>query len=194
MSELKDSILEIPKLIKALKEKFSTEAPKAKTLVAGEKTFSYTGEELILGSEVMEGDKPCPDGEYTTEMFVFTVKDGKVIDIKVKEEKPVEQDYSKVIAELTAEMKKEAEAVASNNKTYFDSEIKKIQESFTAEITGIKAASAEQTKSLKDIVTLVETLSNAPAFKSDFKKKDGAPATTKSLMEQAADLSKKVFK
>lgn len=200
MSDLKDAINEIPKLVKALKEKFASEKPVATEVKVGDRTFSYSAAEFGLGVEVMEGDKVCPDGEYETEFGKFTVKDGKVIDFQKKEEEKKED--KKDTPDFAAEMKAQKEAFekqAADNKAYFEKEISAIKESFTTEIKGIRAesqtAAEKNTTAFKDIITLIEKIAESPVEKSNFKKKDGAPAPVgKSLMEQAAELSKQVFK
>ena len=191
---LKETILELPAALLAVKNalkenalKFSDKMKMAKTTDG--KELHYDGE-LKTGIDifVMEGTekKAAPDGEYQVELSKLTVKGGKIIDVKTEE--PV------AAVDYAAQMKAQ--------KADFDSQLQTAIDGFKKEISDIKAANKAQfegqNKILQETFDLITAMSKLPQMESQFKKRDGAAgageATKKNVFEEAAELSKRVFK
>src|SRR4051812_22899527 len=87
LKDLKQAILEIPKLVESLrKQKLASEKPRAAEVKTVDgKLLYYEGDALQTGISIMiaEGEekKMCPDGEYVTDTLKITVKYGKVIHV-----------------------------------------------------------------------------------------------------------------
>lgn len=53
--------------------------------------LSYVGDDLEVGMEVLLNDEIAPDGDYEVDNMTIRVADGKVAEIILKEETPVEE-------------------------------------------------------------------------------------------------------
>lgn len=189
--ELKDSVKEIPALVKGFKklgetiESYFSGKQKFSEIKIGEKTFTYSGD-FSIGAEI----KDCPDGEYETEFGKATVKDGKVIDLKKEEP---------AVIESPAEMKAEFVKKFSEQKEAFEKLLNGFKEAFDKKIEALETNATKKDEILKNMFELIQKMSESPSMESTFKKKDGEPAAPQNgtaferAKKEAALISKKIF-
>lgn len=94
--------------------------------------LEYTGEELVVGTEVFIEDEPAPDGEYETEEKVIVVAEGKVTEIR---EKAVEPE----VPETPVEEVVEAEEEVVPEEPSLEDSLVDILRPITEELNAVKA-------------------------------------------------------
>lgn len=206
---LKDAILEIPELVKQLKEKFS-EKSEQKFMDAKLKDgtiVSYDGETPMPGMPFFVVDEagnklPAPDGEHELEDgTIIVVSGGMIAEVKPSEAPAAEEGMNDEGA----------------NKPMKEADVKKIVESIVKEtvfsnqeyldkISALEKANAflkeeleSQKNLLKETFSLVEKIANTPSVIVPEKKNDGfikkePQGKLERLMNEAKELTNKTFK
>lgn len=200
---LKDAILEIPELVKQLKEKFSETKLEQKFTDAKLKDgtiISYDGETPAMGMPIMVIDEagnklPAPDGELELEDGTVIVVTGGMI----AEVKPSATPTDPAAEEVMNEEGNAPQAgiTEAQAKTIIESVIKETvfvnqeyQEKFTAlekENSELKLELEKQKELLKETFSIVEKIADSPSG-TPKEKNDGFMKKDKALSDREKDI------
>ena len=221
---LKDAILEIPELVKQLKEKFNT-VKFADVKLADGTILRYEGDMPAIGMkvDVIAADgtiAPVVDGEYPLEdgSIIVTIG-GMISEMKpAAEEKVAEGELANAPATPTQQAKEQSvkrmiesivkESVFTSVKDFSDlkEEFEKTIKESTEKIESVKTENEslkkdleKQNELLKETFALVEKIAGLPSEPTKIIKKDGFKQSKElvgfdKMMNDAKELSKKVFK
>lgn len=208
---LKDAILEIPELVKQLKEKFVEKAPQ-KFMDAKLKDgtiVSWEGDAPAMGLPIMVVDEagnklPAPDGEHELEDgTVIVVSGGMIVEVKPSAEAAPAAEEG-----MGDDKPQGAGITASQAKTIIESVIKETvftNQEYLNKISALEKSNSElkaelesQRSLLKETFSLVEKIADAPVVAPE-KKNDGfmkkePQGKLERLMSEAKELTNKTFK
>ena len=140
--------------------------------------LDYEGEELEVGAEVTKEGNPAPDGEYETEDKVIVVADGKVEEIRDKEqpaeEAPAEEAPAEEVeaeAEIPAEEADEVEAIVDEVEEAVEDVEEAAEEGrdLAAEIDALMARIAELEAKIAELTGVDEQPSIEETFEAQTK-------------------------
>lgn len=183
---LREAVEQLPILVKLLREVAYGKFAEVKT--SDGTVFIYNGE-LKVGVDLFVDGKQATDEKYNkdyeTETQKFTVKSGKVIDLKPKEAANVTVtiDASEMKAALESFEQKFA-----TQKTDFEKQIAEVKAAFDKKVDELVSGTLNK---IGDLIKAIESLPSAP---SQFSRNNGEPAAPQgeTAFERAREAAKKI--
>lgn len=143
--------------------------------------LDYDGENLEVGMDVMIEGNPAPDGEYETDSQVIVVKDGKVEELRDKEQ-PVESPEAEAPAEEVAAEEEIPAAEAD--------EVEEIIDEVEEAVEDVQDAAEEGRDLAAEIDALMARIAELEAKIAELTKVDEQPSIEETFEAQTKGMSK----